>query len=488
MKRLILLALATLPLFGQTTRIASDFEIAQMQQQLAKSHDFLSQLSGHLNLGDVRAARGERALARREYAKAYETAATDRLDARKASNMTRYATATSYAALAQAKLGSAALAWELSEEAIRYESNSAKTWNLYASTMSLLGKAAKAASASRNAVAIAERELAASPDSGNRLDLAIYQYALASALIESGRDREAEPLLVQVTSSLRSPAFDSLRRDVVRRESFEIYSSARGEASSYISLLNRSQLRLAALYEARGDVAAARRQFENVLAARSDDATALTGLARLAQSGEHFAEAFDANPFSPALIRDYRRFLATHPGESAAGDSTSARVRRVLIAANQHELRAARAALDPLQREYPDNDTLRSLRNDLDGQTTGAPPFLKAGVTAATPSGDELRSLLRLFDEDHLSAAQRSVLDTLGLTSTASFDEAGAGGPGQQTIFESGIIEGVPFRFSEPIAFRGTFAAHAPLRLTYRLLGASNDALLLEPLELEAVR
>jgi tetratricopeptide (TPR) repeat protein len=502
MKWLLFIALAALPLFGQTTRIASDFEITQMQQQLAKSHDFLSQLSGRLNLGDVLASRGEGTQARREYAKAYEIATAGRLDARRASDMTRYATATSYAALAQAKLSSAGPAYELAEEAIRYESGSAKTWNLYANTMSLLGKPAKAASASRNAVAIGQRELAQSPDPGNRLDLAIYQYALASALIDSGRAREAEPLLVEVTSSLRSPAFDSIRREVVRRESFEIYSSARGEASSYISLLNRSQLRLAALYETRGDMAAARRQYENVLAARSDDPTALTGLARLSQSGDHsgdhfgdhsgdhfgdpYNDAFDANPFSVALIRDYRRFLDTHPGEPADGDSTGARMRRFLIAEHRHEPHAARTTLDQLQRDYPENDTLHALRSQLDGQSAVVPEFLKTGVTAARPTGDELRSLLLLFDEDNLTAEQRSALDTLVLTSNASFEDAKGGGAEGQTVFETGSINGVAFRFSEPIAFRGMFAAHTPVRLTYHVLGASSDALLIEPLKLEA--
>src|SRR3954471_13005351 len=385
MKRLVIIAALAMPAFAQTTRIASDFEIAQMQQQLARSHDFSSQLSGHLNLGDARLSRSESALARREYALAYELASNERLDARRASDLARYATATSYAALAAAKLGQDANAFELSEEAIRYESGEAKTWNLYASTMSLLRKAAKAASASRNAVALARRDLLQSPDTGNRIDLAIYQFALASALIEMGNAREAEPLLVEVTSALRSPAFDSVRAQIARLEAFETYSSARGEASSYISLLNRSQLRLAALYESRGDAARARQQYENVLAARSDDPTALAGIARLSQSGEHFAEAFDANPFSPALVRDYQRYLTRHRGEQAEGDSAGARMRHVLIAIDRGELQAAKAALNQLDRQYPGNDTLRMLREELN-KPNQVPSFLRGGVTTATPS------------------------------------------------------------------------------------------------------
>ena len=64
-----------------------------------------------------------------------------------------------------------------------------------------------------------------------------------------------------------------------------------------------------------------------MLGARSDDPTALASIARLSQSGEHFAEAFDANPFSLTLVRDYQRHLDTHRGENAEGDSAGARMR-----------------------------------------------------------------------------------------------------------------------------------------------------------------
>ncbi|MGA8810309.1 MAG: hypothetical protein WB973_20750 [Thermoanaerobaculia bacterium] len=487
MKRLLLMLAFAIPSFAQTTRIASDFEIAQMQQQLARSHDFVSQLSGHLNLGDARLARSESTLARREYAQAYELASNERLDARRASDLARYATATSYAALAEAKLGRDADAFELSEEAVRYESGDAKTWNLYASTMSLLHKPAKAASATRNAVALARRDLAQSSDSGNRIDLAIYQYALASALIDTGQTSEAERLLVEVTSSLRSPAFDFVRAQIARLEAFENYSSARGEAASYISLLNRSQLRLASLYESRGDAERARQQYENVLAARSDDPTALAAIARLSQSGEHFAEAFDANPFSPALVRDYQHYLTTHRDEQSDGDSAGARMRRVLIAMNRGESQAAKSALDQLEKQYPDNDTLRTLRAELD-RPKETPAFLRAGLTAATPSASDLRSLIAMFNDNRLTPEERAALDKIALTSVVQFDEAKGNAPAHQTIFESGQIDGVRFRFSEPMAFNGDFAAHAPLRLTYRVLGASNDELLLEPMQLEAAR
>src|SRR5438270_12904597 len=409
MKRLlIVMAFAAVPGFAQTTRIASDFEIAQMQQQLARSHDFVSQLSGHFNLGDARLARSESALARREYTLAYEIASNERLDARRASNLARYATATSYAAVGKAQGGEDAIAFTLYEDAQGYKSGEAKTWNLYASTMSLLRKPAKAASASRNAVALARRDLAQSPDLGNRIDLAIYQYALASALMEMQKPSEAEPLLVEVTSSLRSPAFDSVRTQIARNESFETYSSARGEAESYISLLNRSQLRLASLYESRGDAARARQQYENVLAARSDDPTALAAVARLSQSGENFAAAFDANPFSLPLVRDYQHYLISHRDE-AGGDSAGARMRRVLIAMNRGELHAAKTALDQLEKQYPDNDTLRTLRAELDTPNQ-SPAFLHAGVTTAIPSASDLRSLILLFNDILITPELHAVL------------------------------------------------------------------------------
>jgi tetratricopeptide (TPR) repeat protein len=486
MRRLLMILAFAVPAFAQTTRIASDFEIAQMQQQLARSHDFLSQLSGHLNLGDARLTRGESTLARREYAQAYELASNERLEARRASDLARYATATSYAALAEAKLGKDANAFELSEEAIRYEAGEAKTWNLFASTMSLLRKPAKAASASRNAVALARRDFAQSPDVSNRIDLAIYQYALASALIDMVQTGEAERLLVEVTSSLRSPAFDDLRAQIARMEAFENYSSARGEAASHISLLNRSQLRLASLYESRGDAAQARQQYENVLAARSDDPTALAAIARLSQSGEHFADAFDANPFSMALVRDYQHYLTTHRSEQADGDSAGARMRRVLIAMNRGELQRAKATLDQLDRQYPDNDTLRTIRAELD-KPTQVPAFLRADVTAALPTASDLRSLIALFNDNRFTPEQRGVLDKIALTSLVQFDER-KDAPANQTAFESGEIEGVHFRFSEPMAFNGDFEAHAPLRLTYRIFGASNDELLFDPIQLEAAR
>ena len=485
------LFLLALPL-GAQMRIASDFEIQQMEQQIARSHDFVSLLSGHLNLGDLRLTRNESALARAEYAKAYQLAMNERLAARRASEMTRYATATSYAALTEAKLGDDATAFALSEEAIRYTSDSAKSWNLYSSTMNLLRRPEKSVRAAENAVAIAMREAQQSSTLGNRLDLAVYQYSLASSLVDSNRSGEAERILVDVVTSLRSNAFASLQSGVQRHESFEIYSSARGDESAYISLLNRSQLLLGRLYEERGNVAAARQQYQGVLAARVDDPIALAAMARLSGGTEererYYADAFDANPFSLSLIRDYQHDLGERRTANGqiAGDSTGAQVRRALNQAASGELAAARSTLDALLQKFPDNDTLKLLRREIEQRA--------AGPVVLGPN----RPLIEAFVDNRLTPEQRQQLDKMTFTSIAIFSGAPASGapapspaPGQ-TIFETGTIDNVPFRFSEPIAFQGTFSANSPLCLTYRILGATRvgdaDALLLEPLRLEAAR
>jgi Tfp pilus assembly protein PilF len=477
MKHFVILIFVASTALAQT-RIASDFEIQQMERQVAQSRDFLSQLSGHLNLGDLRLTRNETGAARAEYSKALDIASNERLAARRASNLTRYSTATSYAALAEAKLGNPADAFALSEEAMRYSSDSAKSWNLYASAMSALHMPAKAASASRNAVAIAVRD-------GDRLDLAIYQYALASSLLELNQTAEAEKLLMDVVSSLRSEAFASLRREVARTESFEIYSTARGDAPAYISILNRSQLRLARMYEDRGDIARAREQYANVLAARSDDPNALAAMARLGKTAEererYYAQAFDANPFSLPLIRDYQRYLGEQraAGGGQESETTGGQVRLALQQMRRGELVAAIATVDSVLQKFPRNDTLELLRREIEERRTAGPVVLRSN-----PTGADLRAIIAAFNENRLTPEQRRQLDQMTLMSEAIFS---AGPP-----FEAGTIAGVPFRFSEPTAFNGTFAAGVPLRLTYRILGATQqngaDALLLEPLRLEATR
>ena len=453
------------------SRMASDFEIAQMEKQLTRSRDFSAQLSGRLNLGDLRMARNEVSLARGEYAKALAAAERQRLDARRASDMRRYAEATSYAALAQAKLGAEGEAFALLEESVRYTAGDAETWNLYASAMNLLRRPQKAASAARNAVRIAADAVAQAPTTKKRLDLAVYQYALASALTDAG---EAERLLREVTDALRSNAFDELRRAVAREESFEIYSSARGDAAAYVALLNRAQLRLGMLLEQRGDAAGARLQFARVIEARSDDATALAALARLATNDDErerrYAEAFDANPFAATLVREYRRHLATHPPRAIDDATTGGQMRLALAQLARGEKRNAQKTLDALITMHPASETLRALRRETEITAAFAIP-------SATPTAGELRNLIETFET--ATGPERASLDATTFTSVVTF----------ATAFESGTIDGVPFRFAGPAQFAGTFDATRPLLLTYRILGvAAGDALLLEPLRLETPR
>jgi hypothetical protein len=467
---------------AQQARLASDFEIAQMEKQLARSRGFEAQLSGRLNLGDVRAARNELSLARGEYRKAIDLASAERLDARRESSLSRYAVATSYAALAAAKLGRDADAFALLEETARYASDDAGSWNLYASAMRILGHPRKAISAARNSVEIASR-------AEDALDLAVYRHALATALIESGEAREAEQLLLEVTTALRSSEFASLQREVVRQEAFEVYSSARGDVAAYVSLLNRAQLRLASLYERRGDLDRARAEYRRVLEGRSDDVTALGALARLASGPERerlYADAFEANPFSLPLVREYQRHLQAAETATAirasAGDATGTQVRAVLSSLSRGERREARTLLESLLTRFPSNDTLRTLEHESEGPAT-------VDLPSQMPSGGELRALLQAFEK--LAPAQRVALDQTTFTSTASFAGISSTIDGK-SAFESGTIEGVPFLFPAPTVFAGTFDPASPLRLTYRILGVTRagdaDALLLEPVRLETIR
>lgn len=447
MKRLAFLLIVTVPLVAQS-RLASDFEIARMEKQLARERGFEAQLSGHLNLGDVRAARNETALAHAEYTQALELAERERIDARKDSAIARYANATSYAGLAQAKLGRDDEAFALLEESVRYTSHDPETWNLYASAMRTLGYPRKAVAAARNAVAIAATK-------DDRLDLAVYRYALATALAEAGETAEAETLLVALTESLRSKDFAELQRDVVRAEAFEVYSSARGNVAAYVSLLNRAQLRLASLYERRGALDAARAEYARVLQGRSDDVTALAALARLARDDEErerrYAEAFEANPFSLQLVREYQRAPHSAPIDDT---TTGGKVRKALAALARGELRAARRTLDALLEQFPANETLRALRREAEMAKSVALP------SSREPATDELRALLEHFEI--LTPEQRVALDAATYESDVASD---------------GTIDGVPVRFSAPLSFEAPFA-----RMSYRILGVSGDALLLEPL------
>lgn len=530
MRRTLILAAGiiglALPLLAQNTRIASDFEIRQMEELSAKERDFLPQLAAHLNLGDLHATRNENVLAEREFTAALGIAENERADARLKSDLARYATATLYAALAQARLHNRETAWELAEEGARYTGAEAKTWNMVAIAMSAIDQPRKAVSAARNAVAIATDEARQSPAAGRLLDLAIYQYSLATALQRTGANAEAIRLLETVVASLESKAFERIRKQVAGSEAFEIYSTARGEQAAYLSARNRSQLKLASMAEEAGETAKARRIYEAVLAGRTDDATALAALARIARTDDERArkriEALDANPFSIDAIRDYRKFLGTRGTnvEASAGSGAGARVRRAIEQMQARENRSARTTLDQLAAAYPGNDVVQYLSalNDLAAgdavsartrpiraaelkgeiesriavSVSAAPKWLDGNAAAAAPDLAELVSLLALLAGDRLRPEQKAALDRVVLSGEAVFPASQPDAPAGQTIFTAGRVNGVPFTFAQPTAFRGSFAAGVPLRLDYRILGATelegSSAFLLEPLKLEARR
>jgi len=466
MRALLVLLLAAVPAAAQQARMATDFEIAQMEKQLSGSYAFDVQVAARLNLGDARMARNEVSLARGQYETAAALAERERLDARRDSSISRYANATAYAALARAKLGSSARAFALLEESIRYASDDPDIWNLYASAMMNLSRPQKAVSAARNAVAVATERTSS-------LNQAVYEHALASALMSAQQNEEAEDLLVQLTGRLRSQEFAPLAREVAKQEAFEINNVTRGDVATYVSLLNRAQLRLAILYEDRGEPEKAREQYKRVLEARSDDVIALSAMARLARSPREreqlYDAAFEANPFSMALVREYQRELTEHPATGGKGTQLA------LQQLARGENRAGLETLDALLKRFPANETLKTLRSEADEEE------MEAFVPASDPAGAELRALLDAFER--LTPDQLAELDRTEYTSVVRFE-----GP----VFESGRIDSVPFRFGTPVVFEGTFDVNAPLRLTYRILGVTRsgeaDALLLEPLKLEVIQ
>lgn len=472
----IALLAAAFPVLPQPARIASDFEIARMEKELASSRGFEALLGARLNLGDARKARNEQSLAREQYEAALELAETERRTSREQGALARYAIATSWAAMSEAKLGRPAAALALLDEAERYAADDAELWNLRASAMRVLGAPRKSVAAARIAVALA------AAGSERALDVAVYRYALATALTEAGETGEARQILEQLTEALASGEFASLRGRAERAESFEVYSSARGDVAAFVSLWNRANLHLAAIHEREGDIVRARSRYEQVLAWRSDDATALGALARLAENApareRWFARAFDANPFSPVLVREYRRWLS--PSTSLPdGTGPGTAMRHILVRLARGERTAAHREIEALLARHPASETLRALSAEAE---SGGRVSLPGGES---PARDELLALLNGFDA--LTPEQRIALDQATFRSDAAF--ASASEAEGATVFASGAIAGVPFRFSLPTAFSGAFAADDRLVLSYRILGVTQEGdrhvLLLEPLKLE---
>lgn len=466
MRALLIAALTVataLPLAAQQPRLASDFEIAQMEKQLEFTNDFEALFSARINLGDARESRNETSLARAEFSRALVLAEDERREARKESEPERYATATAMAATAHVRLGNEPAAFTLLEEAIRYVPDNPYVWNSYASAMRLLRHPGKAIAAGRNAVAVAEHK-------SRKIDQAVFRYSLASSLLDAKQDAEAEELLRGIVQLLRSREFDSLRKEVARREAFEVHTFVRGEVAAYVSLMNRAQLQLATMYENRGDLEAAREQYRAVLEARSDDVIALSALARLARSAQEreqrYAEAFAANPFSMELVRDYQRHLMLHPATGGSG------LQLALQQLARGDRRGARATLDQLLQKFPHNETLHTLRSEVAESS-------EVSLPSPEPTAFELRMLLDGFER--LTPEQRVTLDRTEYTSMVQFEG---------DVFHYGTIAGVAFRFAAAVEFQGLFDIANPLRLTYRILGVTRangqDSLLLEPVRLEA--
>ena len=514
------------PVDAQEARIASDFEIAAAQKQLQEQRDPLVRMAAHLNLGDLYASRHEASVAQTHYRSALEMADRERRNTRLHSDLNGYALSTAYVGLAQAKLGHRAASINAFDEAMRYASDSAKLWNLYSSGMTLLGQSPKAVAAGRRAVRIAVSAAGNSPGASTQLDLAVYRYSLASALLAEDHTAEAEELLRQIVSSLESPSFDSLRDDIARREKFEVFSTTRNDADSYLTLMNRARLRLAKIHEARGEILQAREQLERVLELRSDDPTALTTLARLAGGSDDrersFADAFAANPFSMTLIREYETYVrSARPG--LPEDSTAAsRVQRAVQFEVTGRHSEAIMQLEALQARFPENDVIRFLmaRNqlhsagtaaarealplltkspelheelqhliaDAEAETSLPPQFLLSEVnTVARPGPGELARLVALIRTNRLTPEARTRLDAVTLAATVEFAER-VSATDATTTFERGMVDGIPFRFQQPTEFHGGFAAGERLELEFRVLGVSQRGseaeLVLEPLRI----
>jgi tetratricopeptide (TPR) repeat protein len=517
-----LLALGAADAAAQNQRIASDFEIQEMEK-VAKGKDIGSQISAHLNLGILRRARNEMDLATREFDTVLQVTEAERRKAREHPNFPAYAAATVYEGFAEAELGHPRHAFELVEEALRYAPTE-RVWNIASNVMTVIGQPSKAVSAARNAVVLGERLVAGSPKPSNQLDLVVSQYALATSLVLAGQQPEAMRILESSVASLRSPSFDDVRKQVARRESFESFFTVQGDVQAYVSALNRTQFKLASLYEEGGRLADARRLYEDVLAQRTDDARALAALARLSRSEEErfrrLDASLDANPFSVETIREFQMALRGRDRAKIVPDTGAgpgARVRRALEQMQLGEAAGARETLIGLATVYPDNDVVQFLlaltdiqRGDLDSARARAihTPELTAQVTdwlraavvrpprcldgaSATASATEsdLRSMISLFVDNRLTAAQRAALDRVVLSSPAVFDRSPGASPPGKTVFSTGRIGSIPVAFAQPMTFNGTFTANAPLLLHYRILGVTEVAgvqgLLLEPVRLE---
>ena len=467
------------------TRISSDVEIRQMEAA-ARRGDFNSKIAAHVNLAELRLERNEPAAAQREYEAALDLAQKERDAARSDHSMPRYAAACGWAGVALAGLGRGAEAFAVLEEGVRYSAESPNLWNSYSVAMFRLGHLDKAVGAARISVAAGERQAALRPNVRQLLELNVERFALAEALLDSTQATdEAEAILRRINESLDSDAFARLRTSVGRNEDFQIVAAAATDNGMYLSIFNRSHIRLAGVYEKRGAVDKARAEYQAVVSKRSDEPMALAGLARLAtdpkERERYFNASLDANPFAPDVIDDYSKFLETGNATPATGgNSDGARVRLALQQLQSRDYRQARATLQSLLQKHPNNDVPQSLLERT--EVTTRPWFLTSPVREVTgPTEWDLRAVLGLLSANKISPADLATLDKMEFTSEAKFDG---------DAFEHGTMQHVPFKFQSAVQFKGVAVTSKQLRITYRILGATTvgdrDALLVEPIRAEA--
>lgn len=501
-------AALVLPLHAQ--RSGNDFELESLLRRVETTPISLDLLSIHLNLGDVHAARGNRSASRESYDAARAVARKIRRKARLDSDLTLYATATAYEGFAEAKLRNDRGSLLLFEEAFRYLPHSAKLRNLQSTAFLLNGHDRKAIAQGRSAVTLQSAIVARDPSTRNRLDLEIYRFSLASAEAAAGEAERALATLDEIARNLASGSFDTLREDVARRESFEIYSSVRSDADAYVSLYNRTYSRIARLREELGETLLAREAWERVLELRSDEPSALAALARLGDVDREaaFARAIDANPHDSKLLLAYLDYLSSGNPPAADLDGKGAEFRRAAESLAAGKLADADALSISLIARHPESRTARVLRGlvlaaagrreDADAIAAGfgrgsaeraaiershggsfvSLDFLVRGAFIE-PTGAQLEALLEALRNDRLTPQQASDLDTMTFRSTIRIEST----PGETTSLTSGSLDGVAFTFGRDVTFRGSFAGDS--WLSYSIIGITRvdgrDALLLEP-------
>ena len=473
------LALAAVAARAQT-HIASDVEIRQMEEAARKASSFPARVSAHINLGELRMDRNESAAAQQEFETALRIARDEKNDARRERDLQRYALACGWSGVALADLGRGAEAFADLEEAVRYQADSPSVWNHYSVAMFRLGKNEKAIGAARNSVAAAERKTAAHATVRDELDLDIDRLALAGALLElddRSASEEAESILRDIAASLDGEAFQSVRAAVAKHEEFQLLTAPTTETGLYLALFHRSHLRLARLYENAGAAQKAIAEYQAVLGRRSDEPSALAGMARLSsdpkERDRYFILSLDANPFAPDVIDDYDQLVAAGNASPAAPTgSVGSRVRLAVQQLHGRDYRGARETLQALLAAHPNNDVLQSLlaRVERESAPAGKPWFLtKPAKIAIGPTEAELRAVLSLFATNAMSAEERALLDREEFSNIAAFDAG----------LQQGTIHRVPMRFQSPVR-----ASSQTVRVIYRILGATTvdgrDALLLE--------